>query len=170
MRVCGRGGALTNAPLAQSKSYFEVKIQQSGVWGIGLATQYTDLNTTIGGHDAESWALNSDGIIRHNRQELHKIQNPIQEGDIIVSKHYLFAVCLLTTTRYFCTYCNVLQGVAYDHIELNLYLNGKSLEAPVMGIKGTIYPILYGKYFVMLRTIYIWYNSLCNASNVCFSG
>ena len=83
-RVCGRGGALTNAPLAQSKSYFEVKVQQGGIWAVGLATRSTDLNTATGGFDAESWALNSDGVIRHNQQELHKIQNLAQEGDIIV--------------------------------------------------------------------------------------
>ncbi|CAK9807239.1 SPRY domain-containing protein 7 [Anthophora quadrimaculata] len=117
LRVCGRGGALTNAPLAQSKSYFEVKIQQGGIWAIGLATRSTDLNVTLGGNDIESWALNSDGIIRHNQQEVHKIQSPVQEGDII--------------------------GISYDHIELNFYLNGKSMDSPVMGIKGTVYPVLY---------------------------
>lgn len=87
LRICGSGGALTNAPLVQSKSYFEVKIQQGGIWGIGLARRETDLNVVIGGSDAESWALNSDGIIRHNEQELHKIQNLVQEGDIIVRAH-----------------------------------------------------------------------------------
>ena len=117
LRVCGRGGALTNAPLAQSKSYFEVKIQQGGIWAIGLATRSTDLNIATGGNDTESWALNSDGVIRHNQQELHKVQSTVQEGDII--------------------------GVSYDHVELNFYLNGKSVDAPVMGIKGTIYPVLY---------------------------
>ena len=29
-RLCGEGGVLLNVPLLQSKSYFEVKIQQSG--------------------------------------------------------------------------------------------------------------------------------------------
>lgn len=86
LRVCGRGGALTNAPLAQSKSYFEVKIQQGGIWAIGLATRSTDLNIAVGGNDTESWALNSDGIIRHNQQEVHKVQSAVQEGDIIVSR------------------------------------------------------------------------------------
>lgn len=84
LRICGSGGALTNAPLVQSKSYFEVKIQQGGIWGIGLARRDTNLNVTVGGKDSESWALDSDGIIRHNEQELHKIQNPVQEGDVIV--------------------------------------------------------------------------------------
>lgn len=87
LRICGSGGALMNAPLVQSKSYFEVKIQQSGIWGIGLARRDTDLNIVIGGKDSESWALDSDGIIRHNEQELHKIQNSVQEGDIIVCTH-----------------------------------------------------------------------------------
>lgn len=83
--MCGCGGALTNAPLVQSKSYFEVKIQQSGIWAVGIATKSTDLNIATGGNDTESWALNSDGIIRHNQQEIHKIQTLVQEGDIIVS-------------------------------------------------------------------------------------
>lgn len=47
-RVCGSGGALGNAPLVQSKSYFEVKIQQSGSWAIGLATRQTNLSLTQG--------------------------------------------------------------------------------------------------------------------------
>lgn len=85
MRICGRGGALTNAPLVQSKSYFEVKIQQGGVWAIGLATRNSDVNAIIGGNDTETWALNSDGVLRHNQQEIHKIQDLPQEGDILVS-------------------------------------------------------------------------------------
>lgn len=89
-RVCGQGGALTNVPLVQSKSYFEVKIRQDGIWGVGLATRASDLNNPIGGMDAESWALNSDGIVRHNQQELHKLQNLAQEGDIIVSNDNFF--------------------------------------------------------------------------------
>lgn len=84
LRVCGQGCALTNVPLVQSKSYFEVKIRQDGIWAVGLATRTSDLNTAIGGNDSESWALNSNGIIRHNQQELHKVQNLAQEGDIIV--------------------------------------------------------------------------------------
>lgn len=47
-RVCGSGAALGNAPLVQSKSYFEVKIQQGGEWSVGLATRQTDLSLTKG--------------------------------------------------------------------------------------------------------------------------
>lgn len=100
LRICGSGGALTNAPLIQSKSYFEVKIQQSGIWGIGIARRATNLNVTVGGKDLESWALNSDGILRHNEQELLKIQNPVQEGDIIVRKFISFTYLTLPTSTF----------------------------------------------------------------------
>lgn len=63
-----------------------MKVQQEGIWGVGIATRSTNLDGTIGGMDINSWALNSDGVIRHNKQEIHKIENPAQEGDIIVRK------------------------------------------------------------------------------------
>ena len=40
---------------------------------------------------------------------------------------------------------NLLQGCSYDHVELNFYLNGKSLNQAVRGIKGSIFPAFYGK-------------------------
>lgn len=45
-------------------------------------------------------------------------------------------------------YCAVsvcLQGVSYDHVELNFFLNGKSLQCPITGIRGTVYPVFYGE-------------------------
>ena len=33
MRICGTGGALGNTPIMQDKSYFEVRIQQTGMTG-----------------------------------------------------------------------------------------------------------------------------------------
>ncbi|CAH1104674.1 unnamed protein product [Psylliodes chrysocephalus] len=125
LRVCGSGAVLGNAPLVQSKSYFEVKIQQSGSWSIGLATRQTDLSLTQGGQDAFSWAVSNDHLVRHNKQELHKISltSPeeeiaqIQEGDII--------------------------GVAFDHIQLKFFVNGKEIDHTVSNIKGTVYPALY---------------------------
>jgi hypothetical protein len=60
-----------------------------GVWGVGLATRSTDLNHSPGGHDAESWVLCWDGVLRHNNTELQKIQDSAQEGDIVVRiMHY----------------------------------------------------------------------------------
>ena len=37
------------------------------------------------------------------------------------------------------------QGISYDHVELNFYINGKPTNTPVTGFKGTVYPVLYGK-------------------------
>jgi len=42
------------------------------------------------------------------------------------------------------------QGISYDHIELKYYVNGKSLDTAITGIRGTVYPALYGK----LRSFY----------------
>lgn len=37
-----------------------------------------------------------------------------------------------------------LQGLTYDHVQLNFYLNGKPLSCPFTGMKGTLYPVFYG--------------------------
>nr|CAG4652212.1 EOG090X0EPP [Triops cancriformis] len=116
-RICGTGGALGSAPLVQNKAYFEVKLQQSGIWGVGVATEKTNLNQVPMGSDSESWVLSSDGIIRHNKEELYKVASLPQEGDIV--------------------------GVTYDHIELNFYIRGKNISCPVTHIRGTLYPALY---------------------------
>lgn len=85
-RICGSGGCLATAPLVQNKAYFEVKLQQGGVWGCGLATRGADLNVAPGGHDTESWVLCSDMCVRHGQNSLYRISQQIQEGDIIVSR------------------------------------------------------------------------------------
>jgi hypothetical protein len=38
------------------------------------------------------------------------------------------------------------QGFSYDHVELNFFLNGSNLNSPVLGIKGTVYPVFYGQF------------------------
>lgn len=77
--------------------------------------------------DEFSWALGHDHIIRHNKQELYKINisnntsgeiQSIQEGDII--------------------------GISFDHIQLKFYVNGTEIDHSIMNIKGTVYPALYG--------------------------
>lgn len=88
--------------------------------------------------DEFSWTLCSDNIIRHNKQELFKLESthtgdqtsPIpQEGDVI--------------------------GVSYDHIQLKFYVNGTEIEYPMINVKGTVYPALYGNY-----SPYVKYSSL----------
>nr|CAG4635103.1 EOG090X0EPP [Alona affinis] len=116
-RICGTGGALGNTPIMQDKSYFEVRLQQSGVWGIGLGSEKADLNTVPMGSDSDSWVLCSDGALRHNKEEMHRITQLPQEGDTI--------------------------GISYNHIELNFYLNGQKLDCPFTNVKGKVYPAVY---------------------------
>uniref|UniRef100_A0A9J8B5H2 SPRY domain-containing protein 7 n=1 Tax=Cyprinus carpio carpio TaxID=630221 RepID=A0A9J8B5H2_CYPCA len=118
-RICGTGACLANAPLHQNKSYFEFKIQSTGVWGIGVATQKVNLNQVPLGQDSHSLVLRHDGSIYHNNEEKNRLPaNSLpQEGDIV--------------------------GVTYDHVELSLYLNGKNMQCPASGIRGTVFPIVY---------------------------
>lgn len=44
-------------------------------------------------------------------------------------------------------------GVAYDHVELNFYLNGRKLDVPVLNVRGTVFPALYGKCFCFANPV-----------------
>lgn len=119
-RICGTGAALASAPIVQNKAYFEVKVQQTGIWGLGLATLKADLDRAPLGRDVESWVLRSDGTLVHKDEVLHKLSDVPQEGDVI--------------------------GVTFDHVELNFYLNGKELQCPLTNVTckgGELYPVLY---------------------------
>uniref|UniRef100_A0A8V0XLM6 SPRY domain-containing protein 7 n=1 Tax=Gallus gallus TaxID=9031 RepID=A0A8V0XLM6_CHICK len=120
-RICGTGGCLANAPLHQNKSYFEFKIQSTGIWGIGVATQKANLNQIPLGRDVHSLVMRNDGALYYNNEEKNRLPaNSLpQEGDVV--------------------------GITYDHVELNVYLNGKNMHCPASGIRGTVYPVVYGK-------------------------
>ena len=51
------------ACIFQDKAYWEVKIQQDGIWSIGIATPSADLNKDLG-LDSCSWALTHTGLVR----------------------------------------------------------------------------------------------------------
>jgi len=116
MRLCGTGSARGSSPILQDKAYWEVKIQQGGAWSIGIATPSADLNKDLG-LDHCSWAVTHSGIVRTKGQQEYKIPVSLEEGDIL--------------------------GLSYDHVELNIFCNGKNLDTPVLGIKGTVFPVLY---------------------------
>lgn len=117
-RICGRGGAITNYPIVQDKAYWEGKVQQTGVWGIGLATNMADLNSVPLGTDNQSWVLRNDGKIVHNNVTLHDIGPVIQDGDIV--------------------------GVCFDHVQLQFRVNDEPIEFGVTNIKSSqIYPVVY---------------------------
>lgn len=146
-RACGSGCCLATAPLVQSKSYFEVKIQQAGQWSIGLATRQTNLNNTKGGQDKESWCLCSDNAVCHNGKELHKLEEKATAITTTVDNMVDLHDSAPTTTTILNS-SGIPQegdtiGVSFDHIELNFYLNGKKLEIPVHHVKGAIYPAIW---------------------------
>ncbi|KAH8414002.1 hypothetical protein KR222_001148 [Zaprionus bogoriensis] len=192
LRVTGTGGVLATAPLVQSKSYFEVKIQQSGSWSIGLATRQTDLARKWGGGDRESWCLCSDNATRHNDEEFRPVvancSQPTGSGGMPAAKSHgqvgepvtstangilnnsaaaaagLIAIedlqeedLLMTTgvaTAPESTLISTPQrdfpdegdivGVAFDHVELNFYFNGKNLEVPFRNVRGpALFPVIY---------------------------
>jgi len=115
-RLCGTGAARASTPILQNKAYWEVKIQQSGIWSCGVGTPGCDLNKNLG-LDTASWAITSEGTIQTNNSVESKVEKKIQEGDII--------------------------SFTYDHVELNFYLNGENLNCPLYGIKGTVFPVFY---------------------------
>lgn len=148
-RVCGSGGAVLNQALLQSKSYFEVKIQQSGHWSVGLCTLNTDLNKTRGGLDKFSWCLNAenyvmnDGQVTFDLNELYSSNNgsATQNDDTeqllpIANKKHDISNLLPTSSsvsqRSALPQEGDIIGITYDHIELNFYLNGKHLNIPTL--------------------------------------
>lgn len=114
---------LTSTFEQQNKAYFEVTIQQSGTFGIGLATSHVDLNHIPLGHDEHSWVLRNDGSVFHKNIQIYKLphQLSIGEGDVI--------------------------GVTYDHIEMKYLINNQVIDHPVTGVRGGgdvgLYPVVY---------------------------
>lgn len=115
-RICGTGAALANVEIAQDKCYFEIRIQSTGVWAVGLASTECDLNKIPLGKDNFSWVLKSSGELVHADTEIAKVVIDVSEGDYI--------------------------GCSFDHVELNFYYNGKNLHSPITGIKGKVRPVV----------------------------
>jgi len=116
LRLCGTGAARGSAPILQDKAYWEVKIQQGGVWSAGICSPASDLNSDLG-LDHNSWAVTSEGMVRTRGAQEYSLTTKIEEGDVL--------------------------GFSYDHVELNIYCNGKNLDTPVLGIKGTVFPVFF---------------------------
>ena len=97
----------------------QVKVQQGGVWSAGICTPAADLNTDLG-LDHNSWAVTSGGQVRARSSQEYSLAAKLEEGDVL--------------------------GFSYDHVELNIFCNGKNLDTPVLGIKGTVFPVFYGEF------------------------
>lgn len=154
-RLCGTGGAILNQALLQSKSYFEVKIQQTGHWSIGLCTLNADLNKTRGGLDKYSWCLNAenlvmnDGSVVYDLNELYSSQTengsaansinedteqllPVESDSPTELKNVLPTIQSTSNQRSILPQEGDIIGITYDHVELNFYLNGKNLNVPTL--------------------------------------
>ena len=109
-----------------------MKIQQGGVWSAGICSPASDLNTDLG-QDHNSWAVTSGGVVRTRGAQEYSLTTKLEEGDVL--------------------------GFSYDHVELNIYCNGKNLDTPVLGIKGTVFPVFYGGRFTFT----------CYVRNICMN-
>ncbi|CAC5395466.1 SPRY domain-containing protein 7 [Mytilus coruscus] len=90
---------------------------QVGVWGVGLATKRCNVNKVPLGQDSDSWVVNHDAVMYHNKEQKGTMSQSLNEGDIL--------------------------GITYDHVHLNFYLNGQPMNCPFSGMKGTVYPVFY---------------------------
>ena len=133
LRLCGTGSARGTAPILQDKAYWEVvmmismmtlltsivqvKVQQGGLWSAGICTPAADLTKDLG-LDQSSWAVTSSGVVRTRGEQEYNVSHNLEEGDVL--------------------------GFSYDHVELNIFCNGKNLDTPILGIKGTVFPVFYG--------------------------
>ncbi len=88
-RLCGTGAARASTAIHQNKAYWEVKLQQSGVWSCGVCTASSDLNAALG-KDAHSWVVTSDSVIKSRGEEEYKLTQQVQEGDVLVRE--IFAI------------------------------------------------------------------------------
>ncbi|XP_074004366.1 SPRY domain-containing protein 7 isoform X2 [Numenius arquata] len=113
-----RDGGAGHIPLKEMPAV-HLDTQRMGIWGIGVATQKANLNQIPLGRDVHSLVMRNDGALYYNNEEKNRLPaNSLpQEGDVV--------------------------GITYDHVELNVYLNGKNMHCPASGIRGTVYPVVY---------------------------
>ncbi|WKX97257.1 hypothetical protein Q1695_013149 [Nippostrongylus brasiliensis] len=114
-RICGTGAALGTLPIVQNKAYFQVNLQQNGVWGVGIGNSHAVLDKVPPA--TEFWGIRDNGDVIANGVVIGKLNKPISEGDAI--------------------------GVCYDHVELKFLVNGEWAEPSITGVKGPAYPLLY---------------------------
>lgn len=115
--------------------------------------------------DKESWCLNSDGTVRHSNIELYHLAQAPRESptaDLLVSTESPTHENEKPESEKGTNSAAVMPvegdtiGVAYDHVDLNFFLNGKNMEIPISNIRGTVYPALYGEFFIALFNLHVY--------------
>jgi hypothetical protein len=56
----------------------------AGVWGVGVALRGIDLNKIPLGCENNSWVLRQDGKFYTGNEVMATLNDPIEEGDVIV--------------------------------------------------------------------------------------
>lgn len=65
--------------------YWEIKLQTTGVWGLGVALRTCTLDNVPLGTDIQSWVLRSDGTVFHGGQACAPhVAKDFEDGDILV--------------------------------------------------------------------------------------
>ena len=118
-----------------------------GVWGVGVATPLVRVDQVPLGGDTHSWVLTSEGSTVHNAEAITRLKEKLSEGDAVVSEHSPIVYIINMVIEGCVVAC---QGVSYDHVELNFFLNGKSMQCPVMGIRGMVFPVFYGLLHILI--------------------
>jgi len=60
-------------------------MDNTGIWGVGVATRNCDVQRVPLGCDTDSWVLRHDGSLCHDNTEVSRLTPLPEEGDIIVS-------------------------------------------------------------------------------------
>lgn len=75
-----------------------MKVQSSGIWGIGLALTNIELDRVPLGEDANSWVMRHNGNIVHNKKVLHVSKIKVEESDVVVSTDFKQLIILVLLT------------------------------------------------------------------------
>ena len=113
---------------------------------MGVATPLVRVDQVPLGGDTHSWVLTSEGSTVHNAEAITRLKEKPSEGGVVVSEPspMIISTWALKSCVVAC------QGVSYDHVELNFFLNGKSMQCPMMGIRGMVFPVFYGLLHILI--------------------
>lgn len=80
--------------------------------------------------------LREDGHLYANGQRVETPSITVEEGDVVASLHSIEWQGK-----------GSFQGIAFDHIEMCVYVNGDGQSATINAIKGPVFPAVYGWHF-----------------------
>ena len=110
---------MATAAIHQDKSYFEVKVQADGTFGVGITAKDIDLDKKS--LTSQAWVIWSGGNVTHGDVDRLKLPDKIQEGDVI--------------------------ALTFDHTDLKFFINGEEVGQLTRGVDGNFppapFPVVY---------------------------